>query len=104
MIEWHTHTTHGWDHDIWHSGRFLEKWADPRIVGELRQVFARYNEAEIKQALWATLDLFRWVALETAANLEFSYPIEGDKQINQWLAVHLCDERIDHESAATHLG
>ena len=85
MIEWHTRTIHGWDYDVWHRGRFLEKWADPRITGDLKQAFAHYDESEVKQALFATLALFRWVAEETAEKLEYSYPLEGNRHVTEWL-------------------
>ena len=89
MIEWHARATHGWDYDVWHKGRFLETWAGPGIIDDLKQVFARYDQADIKQALFATMDLFRRVGRETAGKLEYSYPIDGDQQVTQWLTVCL---------------
>jgi aminoglycoside 6-adenylyltransferase len=35
MIEWHARTTNGWSYDTWHGGRFLEQWADTRVVKDL---------------------------------------------------------------------
>lgn len=87
MIEWHARATHGWDYDVWHNGRFLETWADPRIINDLKQVFAHYDETDIKQALFATVDLFRWIAQETTEKLGYAYPIDGDQQVTQWLTV-----------------
>ena len=89
MIEWHTRATHGWDYDVWHRGRFLERWADPRIISDLRQAFAHYDEADVKQTLFATVNLFRWVAQETAEKLKYSYPLDGDRQIIEWLTTCL---------------
>lgn len=43
MIEWHAHATMGWDYDTWHGGRFLEQWADQRVITALRSSFAHYD-------------------------------------------------------------
>jgi aminoglycoside 6-adenylyltransferase len=93
MIEWHTRTTHGWNYDTWHRGRFLEKWADPRITDGLKQAFAHYDETNIQDALFATINLFRWIARETAKKLEYLYPIDGDRQVTQWLEACLTEQK-----------
>jgi aminoglycoside 6-adenylyltransferase len=59
MIEWHARATHGWDHDTWHEGRFLDQWADPRAVAGLREADAHYDADDVRRALFATIDLFR---------------------------------------------
>jgi len=53
--------THGWDYDTWHEGRLLDQWADPRAVAGLREAYAQYGEADVRRALFATMDLFRWL-------------------------------------------
>jgi aminoglycoside 6-adenylyltransferase len=68
-------------YDTWHSGRFLEEWADPRIVARLRHAYAHYDAAEIRRALLATMDLFRLVAQEVTASLDYQYPTEEDAHI-----------------------
>jgi aminoglycoside 6-adenylyltransferase len=78
MIEWHARATRGWDHDTWMRGRFLEEWADPRAVAALADAFAHYDEADVWRALFATMDLFRWVAAETAERLGYPYPAEAE--------------------------
>jgi len=79
LIEWHARATKGWDLDTWHQGRFLEQWADPRIVKQLHDAFAHYEESDVWRALWATMDLFRWVAGETAARLGYEYPAAAEE-------------------------
>jgi len=37
----------------------LEEWADPRVLGELHETFAYYDEANIKRGPLKTVDLFR---------------------------------------------
>ena len=77
MLEWHARATLGPGHDTWLRGRFLEEWADPRAVRQLHDAFAHYDEADVWRALAVTMDLFRWVSLETAKLLEYSYPTDG---------------------------
>lgn len=78
MLEWQARAARGAEHDTWFRGRFLEEWADPRAVGELRAVFAHYDAEDVWRALLATLDLFRWLAVETAQRWGFAYPAAGD--------------------------
>jgi len=83
MMEWHAHATNGWNYDTWHGGRFLEQWADPRAVEGLQDAFAHYDEDDIRRALLATMDLFRWLAVETAEKLSYPYPTLADEQATE---------------------
>jgi aminoglycoside 6-adenylyltransferase len=83
MIEWHARAINGWGYDTWHRGRFLEQWADPRVVRGLRHAFAQYDESQLWPALLATMELFRWIAIETAAQLDFPYPTLVDQQATE---------------------
>ena len=78
LLEWQARATNNPEHDTWFRGRFLEEWADPRAVRELRGVFAHYDEEDTWQALLAMMDLFRWLAMETAECWKFVYPVDGD--------------------------
>jgi aminoglycoside 6-adenylyltransferase len=84
-IAWHAKVKHGAGYDTWHNGRFLEKWADPRAVAGLRIAFGHYDDADVRRALLATLDLFRWLAREIAEGQGFSYPSEADQRITEWI-------------------
>ncbi|MFC1976153.1 aminoglycoside 6-adenylyltransferase [Chloroflexota bacterium] len=85
MVEWHAQARNGGMLDTWHGGRFLEKWADPRVIDDLGQAFAHYDKADLKRALLATVDLFGWVAQETAQELAYQYPTEADQQVTDWV-------------------
>ncbi len=85
MIEWHARATHGWDYDTWHGGHFLEEWADPRAVEGLRGAFAHYDQEDLWRALLATMDVFRWLAMETAERLSYPYPTRADEQVTAWV-------------------
>ena len=93
MMEWHAHTTHGWNYDTWFRGRFLEEWAHPQALKELRGAFAQYDEDDIKHALLAMMDLFRWIATETAEKLGFPYPAKADEHVTNWIRTCLSQRR-----------
>lgn len=79
MIEWRSLSKNGWDYDVWHKGRFLERWADPCIIDGLKRTYAHYDREDIERALLETMDLFRWIAVETAKRLEYEYPDAEDR-------------------------
>jgi len=84
MIEWHALATHDWKHDTWFRGRFLEEWANPKAVKALHKTFAHYDGKDIKRALLAAINLFHWLATETATMLSYPYPTEADKNVTEW--------------------
>ncbi len=92
MIEWHARAASGW-RDTWHSGRFLEEWADPRAIAGLRAAFAHYDEADVGRALSATIDLFRWLATETAERLGHSYPAASDEHATTLVRDYLSERQ-----------
>jgi aminoglycoside 6-adenylyltransferase len=100
MMEWHARATRGDSVDTWHEGRFLELWADPRAIEGLRQAFAHYDEADVRRALFATLELFRWLAVETAETWGYAYPHEADARVTEWLRACLSEKRSEKEKAS----
>lgn len=85
MFEWHARATHGSDHDTWYDGRYLDQWADPQALASLPATFAAYDASDLWRALFATLDLFRRLAIETAEQLNYAYPSQAEWHINAWL-------------------
>ena len=85
MIEWHTRVKQRSNHDTWFRGRFLEQWADPRIVIGLREAFAHYDEDDMWHALAGSMNLFRVMAFEVAEQLGYTYPKEADQFASQWV-------------------
>lgn len=94
MIEWHAHATHGWNYDIWFRGRFLEEWADPCILNGLGNAFAHYDKDDVSRALLATMDLFHWIAMETAEKLNCQYPTEADNSAKDWIKNYLHGDEV----------
>jgi aminoglycoside 6-adenylyltransferase len=93
MIEWHALATHDWKHDTWFRGRFLEEWAHPKAIEELHEAFAHCDKKDIKRALLATVDLFRWLAIETATKLDYSYPARADEDVTKWIEICVSEAR-----------
>jgi len=93
LLEWHARATQGLGYDTWFRGRFLEEWADPGAVRELGVVFAHYDAEDVWRALLATMDLFRWLAVETAERWGLAYPVEGDE-----FATRLTEELFEARS------
>lgn len=85
LMEWNARALNGWDYDIWHNGRFLEHWANPQALSELPHVFAHYDRDEVSRALLATMNLFRWLAIETAEKLGYAYPVDAHDRITDWV-------------------
>ncbi|HEU4759772.1 MAG TPA: aminoglycoside 6-adenylyltransferase [Dehalococcoidia bacterium] len=91
MVEWHARATRGPDLDTWHDGRFLDEWADPRALQTFADVFARYDRQDSARALLAMMDLFRWLAVETAERLGYPYPADTDAAVTEWVRASLAD-------------
>ena len=95
MIEWHARIIQGETHDTWFRGRFLERWADPRIIAELRSAFAHYDEDDVWQALANTMQLFRWISKEVAEKLDFTYPKDADQFASRWVDAAYWDRELN---------
>jgi len=78
LLEWHARARRGLAHDTWYDGRFLQEWADLRALQALPGTFAAYDQTDLGRALLAHLDLFCWLAKETAEALGYSYRQERD--------------------------
>ena len=89
MLEWHARARYGLDRDIWYDGRFLSSWADPRTTAELPGTFAAYDQADLRRALLATVQMVHWLAGETAAQLGLDYPRPDDLQVLGWITTSL---------------
>ena len=83
LLEWHARAHE--KADTWHNGRFLEQWADPRAVDALRHTTATYDPADIWRALQLQMELFRWLAEETAACWRYQYPSDADRYATEWV-------------------
>ena len=94
IIEYHAHAIHGMQYNAWYGGRLIDKWADPWILEDLAKCFSHYNKEGIGHALFATMDLFRLVAVEVAVKLGFEYLQEADNFSTAWVMEALRDCKI----------
>lgn len=64
--------------DIWHCGRFLEKWAGEENVEMLKGCFAHYDRADMITSLKNTADIFSKNARSAAEKSGFVYPKKAE--------------------------
>lgn len=62
------------DIDVWHNGRFLDKWAGDAITNKLRNCFGKYDKHDLSMALINTQKLFAELVEKTCANLNYAFP------------------------------
>lgn len=60
--------------DVWHDGRFLEKWADSQTLSELESCFATYDKEQIVNSLNNTANLFSRLARACGERDKLNYP------------------------------
>lgn len=60
--------------DVWHNGRFLERWAGEDVVALLLRCFAHYDRRDIAVALDNTARLFSDLSRCVAQKHGFPYP------------------------------
>ncbi len=85
MLEWHARAIYGPDRAIWYEGRFVADWIDPRVLSDLPGTFAAYDRADLKRGLVATLALYRRLANEVAAILNYER-LSSEEQIAAWIS------------------
>ena len=85
MLEWHAKCAHGWQFETWHKGRYIESWANPTIVEDLRSVYGRYDEQDSWNSLLRTMDLFERVSHEVEGHLKYNYDRRPEKRFREWI-------------------
>ncbi len=85
MIEWHARAQEGWkSDDLAFRPTQIEAWAEPRVKELLPRLFASYNSDKIWDTLFAIMELYSWLAVETADALGYPCVSEAD-QIISWV-------------------
>ncbi len=72
--------------DVWHDGRFLDRWADDNIKNTLPKCFAHYEKEDMISALSETKALFTKTAKETAEIIGYHYPENAINYANYLLS------------------
>lgn len=65
--------------DVWHDGRFLDRWAPPDVTEELKNCFSRYDPDGVLTALRHTCRLFARLARAVAEKKGFPYPEDAER-------------------------
>jgi hypothetical protein len=85
MIGWHARVASPGT-DTWHRGRFLERWASPDVLRELRDTSCRYDPDDVARAIEAGVVLFERLGRETAAAINVAYPEDSHTAAIGWLS------------------
>lgn len=75
--------------DVWHNGRFLEKWTGDDVVTALNGCFAHYDRGDIAFALDNTAVLFGKLSHRVAQNRGFTYPNGAEEYARLLLGTYL---------------
>ncbi|MBI9046656.1 MAG: aminoglycoside 6-adenylyltransferase [Anaerolineaceae bacterium] len=86
MMEWHALIPREDEGSHSFQGQFVERWADPRALKVLPEIFAHYDLEDIWKALFSTMELFNWMEHETARYLEYSLPDNGEKHTIDYIS------------------
>lgn len=93
MLEWRVELDHDWGVRTGVLGRGLERRLDAQTWNALKATFAGAGVEENWAALFATIDLFRRVALGVARDLGFTYPHTLDERVCAYLVKIRATER-----------
>lgn len=93
MIEGLARAIHGTDYDTWHSGRFMEEWAEPWIVERMVGCWSGYGEKDAKRALMNIMGLFREVSSDLANRRHFVFRFEAECYATEWVK-RLLEEKM----------
>jgi aminoglycoside 6-adenylyltransferase len=63
----------------------MKSWASADTWESLHQTFAHFDRVDSWASLFATMNLFRRLALETAQMLDFTYPQEVDRNMTEFV-------------------
>lgn len=81
MIEWSTVASASTTVDVWHDGRFLDRWAPPEVRARLPATFAQYEVRDLPRALGETGRLYSRLAHQVAGRFGWNYPTEAEDTV-----------------------
>ena len=84
-IEWNEQARHGRDYETHYSGKEMKAWVSPATWERLHATFAHFDGIDSWESLFATMQLFRDLARETAELLSFSYPENVDRNMSTFV-------------------
>ena len=81
MVEWEALAESKGQADVWHDGRFLDRWAPPEVRARLPSTFAQYDRLDVARALAETSRLFSDQAHGVAETWGFVYPQDTESDV-----------------------
>jgi len=73
--------------DVWHDGRFLDKWAGDKVLSELKECFAHYDREDIEKALIRTHYLYEKTTRKIADIKKFCYPEKAASSAKKYINI-----------------
>ena len=85
MLEWRIELDRGWSAPMDELGKGLKKRLPPGIWKVLEGTYAGAGVAENWEALFRTMELFRWVGTRVADDLGYIYPLDLDERVTKYV-------------------
>ncbi len=85
VLEWLAELDHAWSVPVGNLGNGLKQLLPGDIWADLELTYAGASIPENWEALFLTLDLFRWVAIQVGARLGYTYPDELHQQVRDYI-------------------
>lgn len=80
--------------DVWHDGRFLDRWAGKAAADALKTCFAHYEPQDMADALRSTCGLFGRMARQAAQAHGYAYPVSVEEYAASFLSA--MQQRLDY--------
>lgn len=85
MIEWNEQGKYNWNYQTYWMGAKMYEWASPEVWKNLHDTFAHFDRKDSWEALLKTIELFRTVAVQISARMDFAYPKDVDENITGFI-------------------
>lgn len=93
LVEWHARTEFGPSLDTWYGGRYMDAWADKRVLEAIRPVEFDPAPSNLEKAISMQLELIEWLAKEIAAHLDYPMIDDGQQEAIAWIKKMSRDDR-----------
>ncbi|MEW9501007.1 aminoglycoside 6-adenylyltransferase [Jeotgalibacillus marinus] len=84
MIEWHLGVKYDWAVNPNKVGRWFKRYVDSDVWIEIEQTYAGGEIKDNWKSLFAMMDLFRKLAKEVGASLDYKYDDQIDEKLTQY--------------------
>lgn len=84
LAEWHARSAPEANPDVLIRDKYLERWAEPRLVAALPKLFPSYGTDGTRDALVTAMDTFGRLARETAGRLGYEYNERSENELGGW--------------------